>query len=249
MRVLIVDDEPNGIISLKNMLAQTYGQAQVIDSCSTPDEGIHKMEALHPDLVFLNLHMAGKSGPEMLAELDQVNFEVIFTTDHEQELQTSPFGMADYLLKPVDETRLTELMYRVQKKLEQKEEQPDSNPIEVVQTVNPNEMRLCVPTLKGFILLKLDDIVFCEARKNYTIIHTLDNKPLIASRPLLEYEKILERTTFLRVHRTFIINLHHVSEYHRGEGGIAIMTNKAEIEISRRKKERFLNKIREVFFC
>jgi two-component system, LytTR family, response regulator len=108
-------------------------------------------------------------------------------------------------------------------------------------------MKLCVPTSKGFLLLKMEDIIVCEAEKNYTIIHLHGNKPFIVSRPLLEYEKILEGTSFLRVHRTFLINLLHVKEYHRGEGGTVIMSNGAAIEISRNKKDEFLSTIKGSF--
>ena len=108
-------------------------------------------------------------------------------------------------------------------------------------------MKLCIPTFKGFVVLKLEDIVVCEAEKNYTIIHLQNKKPIIVSRPLLEYEKILEEAGFLRVHRTFLINMQHVGEYHRGEGGVVIMSNGTEVEVSRRKKEIFLSKIRGAF--
>jgi len=108
-------------------------------------------------------------------------------------------------------------------------------------------MKLCIPTFKGFAILKLEDIILCEAEKNYTIIHLKDKKNIIVSRPLLEYENILEGTTFLRIHRTFLINLQHVAEYHRGEGGVIIMSNGEEVEISRRKKDIFLTRIREIF--
>ncbi len=70
---------------------------------------------------------------------------------------------------------------------------------------------------------------------------------MTVSKPLLEYDSLLKDTTFLRIHKSFLINLHHVKEYHRGEGGMVIMSDNAEIEISRRKKEQFLLKIKEVF--
>ena len=109
------------------------------------------------------------------------------------------------------------------------------------------QMKLCIPTFKGFMVLKTEDIIVCEAEKNYTIIHLPSKKTVIVSRPLVEYEKILESATFLRVHKTYLINLHHVSEYHRGEGGLAIMSNGMEIEISRRKKDLFLSTMKEAF--
>jgi two-component system LytT family response regulator len=75
----------------------------------------------------------------------------------------------------------------------------------------------------------------------------VNRKPITASRTLLEYEELLKDTTFLRVHKSFLINLRHISEYHRGEGGVAIMSNGMEIEVSRRKKDYFLSKVKEVF--
>ena len=106
-------------------------------------------------------------------------------------------------------------------------------------------MKLPVPTTKGFIVLKLDDIILFEAERNYTIIHLHHKSPVTVSRTLLEYEKMLGNTGFLRVHRTFMINLQHVTEYHRGEGGMVIMSNGAEVEISRRRKEQFITRVKE----
>jgi len=250
MNAIIIDDEQDGTCTLQRMLAENCKQVNVVATCANATEGKQKVEELNPDLIFLDIQMPGKSGLEMLTELGARNFEVIFVTAHNKYmLQALQFSAADYLLKPVDEDRLIEAMQRVEKKLSQK---GDGKNIETLlynleKSGTPNEMKLCIPTLKGFVILKLEDIIVCEAEKNYTIIHLRDKRPLIVSRPLLEYEKILEGTTFLRVHRTYLINLQHISEYHRGEGGVVIMSNGAEIEISRRKKEQFLSTIKGVF--
>ena len=111
----------------------------------------------------------------------------------------------------------------------------------------PAEMRLCLPTVKGFIVLKLEEIIYCEAERSYTVFHLEGKKTVMVSRPLLEYDQILKDTSFLRIHKSFLINLHHVKEYHRGEGGLVIMSDNAEIEVSRRKKDVFLMKIKEVY--
>ena len=114
----------------------------------------------------------------------------------------------------------------------------------------PGELKLCIPTLKGFMVIKLKEIIKCEAKRNYTIIHLQNDKPLTVCRPLAAYEKILNGAGFLRVHKTWVINLHHVCEYHRGEGGEGgevIMSNGSTVEISRRKKEEFLSHIRGIF--
>jgi two-component system LytT family response regulator len=182
--------------------------------------------------------------------LSEKNFEVIFVTAHnEYMLQALQFSAADYLLKPVDEDRLTEAVLRVEKKLDEKSDNTNVEALlhNIHRAGTPNEMKLCIPTLKGFMVLKLEDIIVCEAERNYTLFHLLNKKQVTASRTLLDYEEILKDTTFLRVHKSFLINLQHVTEYQRGEGGVVIMSNGMEIEVSRRKKDNFLAKVKEVF--
>src|SRR5688572_9777592 len=164
-------------------------------------------------------------------------------------LQAFQYSAADYLLKPVDEDRLIDAVNRVEKKVtEDKNEERKSVLLHNISKAGlPSEMRLFLPTLKGFIVLKLEEIIYCEAERSYTIFHLENNKTVTVSKPLLEYDYLLTDTSFLRVHKSFLINLLHVKEYQRGEGGVVIMSNNAEIEVSRRKKELFLMKVKEVF--
>lgn len=250
MRAIIVDDEPDGASILNKMLTLNCKDVEVVATCTNAEEGRQQAEALNPDLIFLDIQMPGKTGFEMLQEMDTRPFEVIFVTAHNQYLlKALQFSAADYLLKPVDEDRLIEAIQRAERKRQQKGDNSNMETLlyNLEKTGFPNEMKLCIPTLKGFVVLKLADIIVCEAEKNYTIFHVHGKRPLIASRPLLEYEKILEGTSFLRVHRTYLVNLQHISEYQRGEGGVVIMSNGAEIEISRRKKEVFLDRIKGMF--
>jgi len=250
MKAILIDDEPDGIRTLKKMLELHCPQVNVIAVYSNPLVAQAEMEALQPDVIFLDIQMPGKSGLELLTELSVKNFEVIFVTAHnEYMLQALQYSAADYLLKPVDEDRLIEAVQRVEKRLEagRKEERTAALLHNLGKTGNPSEMRLCLPTLKGFIVLKLDEILFCEAERSYTIFHLEKGKPVTVSKPLLDYDKLLEDTSFFRIHKSFLINLQHVKEYQRGEGGVVIMSNNMEIEVSRRKKEQFLMRIKEAF--
>ena len=109
------------------------------------------------------------------------------------------------------------------------------------------EFKLCVPTFKGFRILNVDSIIFCKAESSYTVIYLTAKTSVIVSRSLAEYEKVLSTAAFLRVHRGFLINPYHVVEYRRGGGGSVIMSNGAEVEISRRKRDIFLEKIKGIF--
>jgi len=250
MKAILVDDEPDGIRALQRMLEMHCPHVDVAASCSNALAAMQQIEQIHPDVVFLDIQMPGKSGMELLTEIPVKNFEVIFVTAHnEYMLQALQYSAADYLLKPVDEDRLIEAVLRVEKKLHagKKPEHADALVHNLRHAGNPAEMRLCLPTLKGFIILKLEEIIYCEAERSYTIFHIDGGKTVTVSRPLFDYDNLLKETSFLRIHKSFLVNLYHVKEYQRGEGGVVIMSDNAEIEVSRRKKDQFLLKVKEVF--
>ncbi len=250
MKAILIDDEPDGIRALKKMLEVHCPQITIDATCSSAQQAKEKITELHPDVIFLDIQMPGKSGLELLTELPSRNFEVIFVTAHnEYMLQALQYSAADYLLKPVDEDRLMEAVERVEKRLQsgKKEERNEALLHNLSKAGNPSEMRLCLPTLKGFIVLKLDEIIYCEAERSYTIFHLEGKKVVTVSRPLIEYEHLLEDTSFLRIHKSFLINMQHVKEYQKGEGGLVILSDGTEIEVSRRKKDMFLEKVKEVF--
>lgn len=250
MKAIIVDDEPDGIRTLQKMLERYCPHVKVAATCSSATIAKGQISAVHPDIVFLDIQMPGKTGLELLMELPSKDFEVVFVTAYnEYMLQALQFSAADYLLKPVDEDRLVEAVERVATRLQAGRSNDLNNALlhNLTSAGRPTEMRLCLPTFKGFMILKLEEVLYCEAERSYTIFHLDNGKILTVSKPLLDYDYLLKDTSFYRVHKSFLVNLFHVKEYQRGEGGTIIMSNGAEIEVSRRKKENFLAKVKEVF--
>lgn len=126
-------------------------------------------------------------------------------------------------------------------------EQPGTSAEIIFKNEIPGELKLCLPTSKGFIIVKLDDIIYCEAQRSYTHFRFIDNRTMVIPKPLFEYDKILSAGLFCRIHKSYLVNLMHVKEYLKGEGGYVIMAGGKQIEVSRRKKNDFLNKIKECF--
>jgi len=250
MRAILIDDEPIGIRTVKKLLELNCPEVEVVATCTDAETGKQKIQELHPDVVFLDIQMPEKSGLDMLAEIPEKKFEVIFVTAYnEYILQALQFSAVDYLMKPVDEDRLVEAVQRVKKRL-QKESISDTTETlvhNITKAVSPLEMRLCLPTLKGFTILKLDEIIYCEAQRSYTVFYLSAGKNIMVSKPLFDYDRLLAGTSFFRIHKSFLINLVHVKEYLRGDGGTVVMSNNMELEVSRRKKEQFLNTIKEAF--
>lgn len=250
MKAIIVDDEPGGVRTLQNLLAEHCPQVEVVATCSNATSAIAQIELHKPNVLFLDIHMPGKSGLDLLAELERGDFEVVFVTAYnEYLLQALRYSATDYLLKPVDEDELGAAVLRVQKRLSAGKTQNLTDALlhNLSNAGRPADMRLCLHTLKGFTICRLDDIIYAEAERAYTIFYFVNGKKVTVSRPLQDYEELLQNTSFLRVHKSFIVNLAHVNEYKKGDGGFVVMTNGAQLEVSRRKKEIFLERIKHLF--
>jgi two-component system, LytTR family, response regulator len=246
MNAMIIDNEPAGIGELSRMLEQYCPQVHVLATCNSALQAEQRLKEVSPELVFLDIQMPCKSGLKLLTELPVRQFEVIFVTAHsEYMLQALQYSAADYLLKPVDEHKLIEAVNRVAKKLAQPAmRRTDMLVHNILHAGIPADMRLCIPSLKGFMIVKLEEIIYCEAERSYTIFHLVNGKAITVSKPLVDYDHLLSNAEFFRIHKSFLINMLHVKEYQRGEGGTVVMSNGAGIEVSRRRKEVFLEKLR-----
>lgn len=250
IKTIIIDDEFVSRNVLQKMLDMHCPDVEVIKHCTGADEGKRAIEQLQPQLVFLDISMPGKSGLDMLKEITDIRFEIIFVTAfHEYTIQAIRFSALDYLLKPVDKDELITAVNRVKEKVNSKEEKKNvpSFLYNMQQNLLLQDMQLCIPGIKGFQIIKIKDIIYCEAENTYTTIFLNNGHKLLASRPLIDYETMLTDVSFFRVHKCYLINLQHLKEYVKGEGGSVIMSNGKELEVSRRKKETFVNKMKELF--
>ena len=246
IKTILVDDEPRGLTSLKKLLQLNCPEADVIACCNSAEEAKEKIEQLHPHLIFLDIAMPGKTGFDLLKEFDHINFEIIFVTAHNTYMvQAFHFSAVDYLLKPVDDELLIEAVKRASKRVEQKN---SAQPVETLlhnmgQKGSLQKLKLCIPSLKGFQVVDIPDIMYCEASGNYTNFHFTGHPVICASKPINEYEELLQDSNFVRIHKSFVVNLEHVKEYIRGEGGSVLLTNGQEVEVSKRNKEAFLKQL------
>ncbi len=159
------------------------------------------------------------------------------------------FSAIDYLLKPIDDDLLVEAVKRAKKRIIEK---AGSKNIEaflhnVQQKKGAASMKLCIPSLKGFKVVGLADLLYAEAVGNYTNFHFNNHQTICSSKPIHEYEELLSDSGFVRIHKSYLVNLLHIKEYVRGEGGLVILSNGTEIEVARRKKEPFMDKMKSFF--
>ena len=250
IKALLVDDEPRGLTSLQKLLEMNCGEVDVISCCSNAVEATEKISILHPDLVFLDIAMPETNGLELVWNMPEINFEIIFVTAHSNYMtQAFHFSAVDYLLKPVEDDLLVEAVKRAGKKIEEKNggKQIETFLHNLREKNDPRKMKLCIPSLKGFQVIEINDIIYCEASSNYTNFHFTNRPVICASKPIHEYEELLQDCNFIRTHKSFLVNLEHVKEYVRGEGGSVILSNNTEVEVSRRKKDLLMTRMKEYY--
>lgn len=250
IRTILVDDEPRGLNTLNRLLHEYCPELKVVAECADAESAKEKIELLEPQLVFLDISLPGKTSFDLLTELETVNFEIIFVTAHNQyTLQAFHYSAVDYLMKPIDEDLLTDAVKRAVKRITAHTVNNNISTLlhNLQKSQSNQEMKLCISSLRGFQVVELKDILFCEASGSYTEFYFKDERHVVSAKPIYEYEELLADAGFVRIHKSYLVNLMHVKEYVRGEGGAVILSNDKEVEVSRRRKDIFLARMK-VFY-
>ncbi len=244
IRAFIIDDEPGCCKTLSLLLERYCSEVEVTGIFNNGLEALEAINAASPDLVFLDVQMPKMNGFEMLEKLPAINFHLIFTTSYDQyALKAFRFSAIDYLLKPIDRE---ELQQAVQKVL-QRSEIPAAEQLQLMfqKLHHPSSPinKIALPTMEGLQMIPVQTIISCEAHDNYTTLILKDNKKLVISFTLKVIEEMLEEYSFIRVHRSYLININEVEKYVKADGGYVVMSNGTNIYISRNKKEELLKKL------
>lgn len=238
IRTIIVEDEPNNIIALQKTLEVYCLEVEVVAVAENVKAGIEAIEKHQPDLVFLDIEMPDGSGFDLLKHFEKVHFQVIFVTAFNQyAIKAFQFSAIDYILKPIN----TELLIQAVHKVSSNPKHEDLE--KMIENLLDNREQiesLALPTFEGIQIEKLDNILYCESENNYTIFHLKEGGKIMVSRTLKEYDIILSENNFFRIHQSYLINLAEVKKYTKGEGGYVNLSNNKSLDVSRRRKQPFL---------
>jgi two-component system LytT family response regulator len=251
IKTLIIDDEANARSAIRNMIKQLALPVEILGEASNAAEGLEKIKALRPELLFLDIQMPGKSGIELMQEMSNENIQVIFVTAHQGfAIPALKMSAIDYILKPVDPD---DLKAAVEKAIKQKTKL-ESGQLQLFQQAlqhfqQPQQktpQKLAISTNEGILYVALNDIIWIESLTGYCRFYMQAQKPIVVSKNLKEYEDLLADRNFFRTHQSSVVNLVHIKKYVRGEGGQVWMTDGSEIEVARRRKEELLKKMAEI---
>ena len=239
MRVLIIDNDSSIREGLKSLLQKLCPQVKEISEATGVAEGIQAISNLKPELVFLDVQIKDKTGFELLKQLGEINFDVIFTTAYEKfAVQAFKFSATDFLLKPVVADDLVTAIQKLNNKLSIHEKAKKFETL--FFNVTESAKRIAIPTVTGFTYLNTSDIIRCESDVNYTTIFLKDKGSLMVAKTLKEFEEMLRELGFFRIHNSHLINTACIKSYNKGKGGFVTLLDNKQIEVSTRRKDEFL---------
>lgn len=241
MRVAIIDDEVHCVEGLVLHLRSKFPEAEIVLKTTRPEEGLRSLPRVKPDLLFLDVEMPGMNGFELLDQMSGEDFDVIFTTAYSQyAAQAFKAKAVDYLLKPIDETEFIEAVRHWQEE-RQKKGNLSTERVEALLTHLKREgilkNKIAVPVTEGYEFIETNEILYCQSQNNYTLLYLVDKRKLVLSKTLKEFEKLLEKYFFIRVHKSYLINPNYMKKYYRNDGGYLVMQDEKTIPVSKSKKE------------
>ncbi len=241
LKAILVDDEQDSRDILENYLKKYCPVIQLLEKCDSVKTGLKAIEQHKPEIVFLDIEMPYGNGFDLLEQVNEINFETVFVTAYDNyAIKALNMSAAYYLLKPIDIDELVACVEKIHEQLKsQKEPLHASVLLENLQQQN-GPQKIMLPTMEGFEIVKLADIIYCEAHDNFTRFYFQDKQELLICRTLKYFEDTLPINQFIRIHRSHMINLEYVIRYTKGKGGYVTLENQKELEVAPKKKATFL---------
>ncbi len=240
LSVLIIDDEVLSRETISAIVRQYCEKTTVIGEAGSVREGLKAIKELKPDVILLDIQLGDGSGFELLRMAEPVHAFVIFITAYEEyAIKAFKTAALDYLLKPVD---IGELQAAIQKARDQKQRSSIEAQLNILLT-NFNQVaigssqKIVLKTNEQMHILSSNEIMHIEAEGNYTKFYLVNRKTILVSKTLKEYEEILDKSIFVRIHQSHIVNMSYASRFDKRNGGFLILKDNTALPVSTRKKD------------
>ncbi|HQV36112.1 MAG TPA: LytTR family DNA-binding domain-containing protein [Flavobacterium sp.] len=241
---ILIDDDANLRAGMRQLLSIYAPEINVLGEAESVQSGVEAINLLQPQVIFLDIQLSDGTGFDLLEKLAEMNgkisSQVVFITAHEQyAIKAFRFSALDFLLKPVDPEELQKVIYKIKNVLAKSDNYAHIDLLlENIRRKVDNFKRIALSTSDGIHLFEISDIIRCESEDNYTKFFIKNNKPILISKTLKEYEELLTEHGFERIHQSHLINLAYLKSYIKRDGGYVVMADNSNLPISQRKKER-----------
>jgi two-component system LytT family response regulator len=242
---VIIDDERHSVETLTWKLEKHCPDIIVISTFTDPTEGLEYLLAAPPQLLFLDIEMPQLNGFELLKRIGPIPFDVIFTTAYDEfGIRAIKVSALDYLLKPI---QVDELQEAIEKHKQKHNMKLTNSQLKVLFSNIQEEQqgrsgKIALATKESIEFVFPEEIIVCSSDSNYTMVYLQNGRKKLISRTLKDIEELLSGHQFFRVHHSHLVNLTHVKEFMRNDGGYLIMSNQMSLPVSRSRREELLKR-------
>jgi two-component system, LytTR family, response regulator len=242
---VVIDDELNSRQALVKKIQLACPSLDVIAECANGSEGITAILSNKPDIVFLDIEMPDMTGLQMIKSLTNRSFQLIFTTAFNQyALDAIKLSALSYLLKPISIEELVEAVSMAQTNIEKQVNVVQIEALmHMMQHREKSNQLLALSVASGIEIINVNEISHMVANGNYTFIHTIDKKQILATKTLKDFDDILPKDQFIRIHNGSLIQLKYIKKYIRSEGAQVEMQDGTKLDVARRRKEELIEMI------
>lgn len=245
MKAIIIEDEKKNIVHLKGLLKQ-FPVVELVGEAGDAVDGLELIARTQPDLLFLDIHLPGKSGFELLASIGEYRFEVIFITAYDQYgIQAIKFSALDYLLKPVKFDELYRAIQKAAKRTENNQTGEQIRNLLSIVTENKKDHRIALSLMKEIRFVNPIEIIRFEAANNYTNIYLESGEKLLVSKGLFEFSELLDDYHFIRCHQSHLVNRKFIKSILKEDtiSELLLTDGSTRIPVSRLKKDEVKEKL------
>lgn len=240
MKILLIDNEEEIRLTLKSMVEAWSKGLHSVGEADGVRTGLEKIDSFRPDIVLLDVEMNDGTGFDLLKQVSDPSFQLIFTTAHNQyAIQAFRFSAIDYLLKPIDPAELSHALQKAAGNISNNTFQQQLNILlqQYAQKNDPDK-KIVLKDVDKTYFIKLNDILYCEAQGSYTKFYLSNAEPVFVSRNLRSYEELLAPAGFIRTHHSCLVNPSKIKIYDRKtDSGTLILEGGHSIPVSQRKKD------------
>lgn len=242
---LVIDDEELSRINIKKMIEKLGVDLKVIGEAENGKQAVQLINDLKPQIVFLDIEMPFGNGFDVLSQVENRNFEVVFITAYEQfAIQAIKENAIDYLVKPITKEDLLNAIHRAFDSIDHNLKK-EENYLQLVNSINLKNENKKIMILVGSVyeLIELKSVIRCKADNNYTEFHLEDGRKLLVSKTLKYYEDLLKDYNFCRVHQSHLVNIAYIKQLEKGKFSHLTMKDGTSIELSQAKKEELYQRL------
>ncbi len=246
LTAVLIDDIQTALELLKSDLEMGYPEISIIGTASSVVEASKLLRNKQPDILFLDIMLGDGTGFDILEIYPDIASKVIFVTaSDEYAIKAFKFAAIDYVLKPYSSLELKQAIQKVKQHFPPTKEQINilhdsfSKP-------NKKPKKISLHTANKILIVDIETITYCKSDNNYTEFYTTDKQKIVVAKTLKYFTDILKECQFVRVHQSYLVNLQHIKEYIKTDGGYLVLQNNKTIPVSVRKKTEVMQAIENI---